>query len=55
LRCLHKNPWHRYIRAYDLQTRLQHVRENLQATSGTNTTGDGLSFIGRGKHSRDDR
>jgi serine/threonine protein kinase len=31
LRCLRKNPWHRYVRAYDLLTQLRHFREDLEA------------------------
>jgi serine/threonine protein kinase len=28
LRCLHKDPWRRYVRAYDLITRLQYLQTN---------------------------
>jgi serine/threonine protein kinase len=28
LRCLHKNPWRRYSRAYDVKRRLSHLRMN---------------------------
>ena len=31
LRCLHKNPWRRYARAYDLVTHLRSLRDNPEA------------------------
>jgi serine/threonine protein kinase len=30
LRCLRKNPWRRYHRAYDLSMRLRHLQDNLE-------------------------
>jgi serine/threonine protein kinase len=30
LRCLHKDPWRRYYRAYDLVTRLRYFQDNLE-------------------------
>jgi serine/threonine protein kinase len=33
LRCLHKNPWQRYYRAYDVLRRLRHFQDNPQGRS----------------------
>jgi hypothetical protein len=30
LRCLRKNPWRRYHRAYDLSMQLRHLQDNLE-------------------------
>jgi serine/threonine protein kinase len=34
LRCLLRNPWHRYSRAYDLATRLRSFRADLEGRVG---------------------
>src|SRR5205085_2505146 len=35
LKCLGKNPWRRYDRAYDVQTRLGYFQEALDSQGGT--------------------
>jgi serine/threonine protein kinase len=49
LRCLRKDPWRRYSRAYDLITRLQYLQDNPGRQDGTSRQGPRTRPHGQGE------